>query len=134
MILGIGTDIVEIARIRAAWERNPEHFADTILSPEEKLLLEQRISVEKKAEFLAGRWAAKEAFSKALGTGMGEGCSFFEIGILPGTRGGPVLAPLTGKAAKSASELGVIRVHISISHEKNHAIATVLLEGKERQD
>ena len=116
MILGIGTDIVEIARIRAAWERNPEHFADTILSPEEKLLLEQRNSVEKKAEFLAGRWAAKE------------------IGILPGTRGKPVLASLTGKAEKSASELGVTRVHISISHEKNHAVATVLLEGKEQQD
>lgn len=128
MILGIGTDIVEIARIRAAWERNPGHFADTILAPGEKLLLQERKSAEKKAEFLAGRWAAKEAFAKALGTGMGEGCSLFEIEILPDEKGAPVLSALYGKAQKSASEKGVKRVCISISHEKNYAVSTVLLE------
>lgn len=128
MILGIGTDITEIARIRAAYERNMEHFADTVLAPGEKELLAERRSVEKQVEFLAGRWAAKEAFAKALGTGMGEGCSFYEVEILPDPQGAPVLSALYGKAAASASLRGVKRVHISISHEKNYAVSTVLLE------
>lgn len=131
MILGIGTDIVETARIRAAWERSPEHFEDTVLAPGEKFLLAERKTAEKKAEFLAGRWAAKEAFAKALGTGMGTGCSFFEVEILPDKKGAPHVAALHGKALKSASCGGVKRVHISISHEKNYAVSTVLLEGED---
>jgi len=125
MIIGIGTDIVECDRIWKVCEKHGENFLQLILTPAEKELM---LSRKSPTPFLAARWAAKEAFSKALGTGIGEKCTFADIEILPGEKGKPYVR-LSGKTAVTAAESGVKKIHISLSHEKNYAVATILLEG-----
>lgn len=127
MIVGIGTDIADIERIRKVLDKHGDHFAETVLSEKELKIFNERTG---KAEFLVGRWAAKEAFSKALGTGIGDSCSFPEIEILPDDRGCPVVAGLYGKAAKTIQEKGITKYHISISHERDYAVAFVILESE----
>ena len=78
-------------------------------------------------EFIAGRWAAKEAFSKALGTGMCAECAFVEIEVLSDERGKPFIR-LYAATAETAKRLGVSRIHVSISHERELATAFVVLE------
>ena len=126
MIYGIGTDIADIERIRKVLEKHGDHFAETVLSAKELEIFCERSG---KAEFLAGRWAGKEAFSKALGTGIGENCSFHEIEILPDEKGRPVIARLYGKALKTVQDKGIENYHISISHEREYATAYVILEN-----
>ncbi len=127
MILGIGTDIAECQRVMRIYEKYGEHFIRNILTPQELDLMKSR---KNQAEFLAGRWAAKEAFSKALGCGMCEACAFVEIEILPSESGsGAPVVQLHAETAKTAERLGVKKIHVSISHEKNYAIAFILLEG-----
>lgn len=125
MIYGIGTDIADIQRIRKVYEKHGTHFARTLLSEKELEILHDRIG---KAEFLAGRWAAKEAFAKALGTGIGESCSFTEIEILPDEHGAPEITALYGKAGKTVQEKGITRYHVSISHERDYAVGFVVME------
>ena len=78
-------------------------------------------------EFIAGRWAAKEAFSKALGTGMCAECAFVEIEVLSDERGKPFVK-LYAATAETAKRLGITRIHVSISHERELATAFVVLE------
>jgi holo-[acyl-carrier protein] synthase len=117
MIAGIGIDIIEIERIRNVIERQKK-FIDRILTPAEKDTFET-LSDKRKVEFLAGRFAAKEAFSKAFGTGIGETLSFLDIEIRINEKGKPYIA-------RPFSE----GVHLSISHSERYAVAQVVIEKK----
>ena len=121
MILGLGTDIVEIDRIAAVRDRCGEHFAERVLTADEAAQWQGRIS------YLAGRWAAKEAAAKALGCGIGERCALSDIEIIDDACGAPQLH-CTAPALK-AFDGKILRWHVSISHEKAYAAATVILEG-----
>lgn len=115
MIKGIGLDIAEIPRIRKAMERS-EKFQQRILS-ERELKLFYQLSEKRKIEFLAGRFAAKEAYSKAKGTGIGKGCEFHQIEILKDSLGKPTLF-FDGEFVSG---------HVSITHTKEYAAAQVIL-------
>jgi holo-[acyl-carrier protein] synthase len=115
MISGIGIDIVELNRIKKVYSRQAK-FIDRILTMNEKAIFTQ-LTDERKGEFLAGRFAAKEAFSKAVGTGIGEKLSFLDIEIEKDERGKPFIK----KPIKEG-------VHLSISHSKEYAVAQVVIE------
>lgn len=120
----IGVDITEIERI-AKLSENPA-FLDRVYTPEE-LNLVLGVSEQRKNEILAGRFAVKEAVSKALGTGVAEGLSFQDIETGRGSKGEPVVT-LRGKARDLADSMGVREVQVSLSHAAGLAIAYVLLE------
>jgi|TARA_B110000503_G_scaffold55031_1_gene88321 holo-[acyl-carrier protein] synthase len=124
MILGIGTDLVQISRIAVALARWGEKFASKILAESE--LAQFRMNPN--AAFLAKRFAAKEAVAKALGTGMRLGVNFPQIAVVgkPGYR--PKIS-MTGAAAERARSMGVVSSHLSISDEQEYALAFVVLEG-----
>ncbi len=124
-IVGIGTDIVEIERIQAALSRTGRGLAQRILTDEEMMVFDQHRHPQR---FLAKRFSAKEAASKALGTGIAKGVSFHDFTVLNDENGKPTLA-LTGKAAVFAEQFGVTSLHITISDEKHYATATVILEA-----
>lgn len=126
-IIGIGTDIVEIARIERILERHPERFAGRILHPAE---LERFTAVSNKAAWLAKRFATKEAVAKALGTGIGEDVQLQEIGTTHDERGKPVLR-LYGRTLATADALGVTALELSVADERTHAVAFVVLTGKQ---
>lgn len=125
MIVGIGTDIVEIARIRRSLEKFGERFAGKILGESELVRFR---TVKEPAAWLARRFAAKEAAAKALGTGMRGGVHFVQIEIRHQKSGAPLL-DLTGRAAARADKLGVNNSHVSISDERDFAVAFVILEN-----
>ena len=121
MIVGIGTDIVEVRRIEKSLARFGERFADKILCPaEHRSLTGQRL-----VAYLARQFSAKEAVSKALGTGMRNGVHFRNIEIARRSGGAP-LVRLTGEAKSRAEALGVSDIHISMSDERDYAIAYVI--------
>jgi holo-[acyl-carrier protein] synthase len=126
MILGLGTDIVEIRRLAQSIERSGDAFLTKVYTPEELAQAPERSP--RRTEYLAGRWAAKEALAKALGTGITAQCRLNEICTLNDTLGRPTIT-LTGSAKDSANAIGVKHIHISIAHEKDYAVATVILEG-----
>ena len=119
MIVGIGLDIIELDRIRRIIERQPG-FIKRILTINE---IEKftTLSKERKVEFLAGRFAVKEAFSKALGTGIGEEISFQDIEVLNNEKGKPIIQLLKEFSHPST-------IHVSITHTRQYAAAQVLLE------
>ena len=119
MIIGVGTDIVEVDRIRKAFLRRPEKFRRKILAAEEIEIT----PVSREIEYLAKRFAAKEAISKVLGTGMQFGVSFGDILILTDLETGQPLVELKGHAKQQASLKGINRILISISDEKDYAMA-----------
>ena len=124
MSFGIGTDIVEVARIEEALERFGDAFAQRILDARE---FEDYRHSGTRARFLAKRFAAKEAFAKALGTGIRGATSFINIGIAHDALGKPMfeLAPVL--RAELATQ-GITGQHLSISDEKNLATAFVVME------
>jgi holo-[acyl-carrier protein] synthase len=125
MIYGIGTDIVEVSRIEESLARFGESFAQRILSEREWLEFEQS---QIKARFLAKRFAAKEAFAKALGTGLRGPATFGNIGVAHDDLGKPVLD--IAEALQVYLEQRSIRVcHLSLSDEKALAVAFVVLEA-----
>ncbi|OBT17339.1 holo-ACP synthase [Vibrio sp. UCD-FRSSP16_10] len=123
-LVGLGTDIAEIERVEKALNRSGVSFAKRILTETEMAKFE---SLTLKGKFLAKRFAAKEAASKALGTGIAKGVSFQDFTISNDEQGKPCLA-LSGKALQIAQSLGVTSVHLSISDERHYAVATVILE------
>lgn len=125
MILGLGTDIIEIFRIKASIERHLGAFLEHVFTPDEIAEASKR---KDRMQYYAGRWAAKEALSKALGCGIGANCGWHDICILNGIHGAPEMT-ITGKALESASAMGLKKIHVSISHEKRYAAATVIIEG-----
>lgn len=121
MIVGIGTDIVEVRRIQNSLTRFGERFAGKILCAGERRPLEG----SQLAAYLARQFSAKEAVSKALGTGMSNGVHFKNIEITRRESGAP-LVRLTGEAKSRAEELGIADIHISMSDERDYAIAYVI--------
>ena len=121
MLAGIGNDITECARIQQAIERHGDSFLNHFLTDREQAESGGKLS------YYAGRWAAKEAVSKALGCGIGEHCAFTDIEILNNPAGKPE-AVLSGAAEKTARSLNTVRIHISISHERQYAAAVAVLE------
>ena len=113
-MIGIGTDILEIARLEKALLRSGGKFLEHILTPDERKIAENKGRAV--TDFYAGRWTAKEAVSKMLGTGIGKDCSFQDINILNNEKGAPYVI-LSGAAKKTAETLGITKIHISISHE-----------------
>lgn len=124
MIFGIGTDIVEVKRIRNL--DSLEKFADKILSLNELDVFKSQID-EKKVTFLAKQFAAKEAVSKALGTGIGKDIRFNQIEILRNSDGKPYLNH-DGMITTIFNDLGITKTHVSLSDEKKYALAFVILE------
>lgn len=124
MIVGIGTDILQINRMREAWERTPK-LAQRILTPTE---LDDCTNTTDPALFLAKRFAAKEAVSKALGTGIGRGVSWQHIEIVKGKNGRP-LVELTAGAEERAKALAIHNLQLSYSDEKEYVVAFVVAEG-----
>lgn len=124
MIFGIGTDIVEVERIRKL--DSLEKFADKILSLNELEVFKSQID-EKKVTFLAKQFAAKEAVSKALGTGIGKDIRFNQIEILRNSDGKPYLND-DGMITTIFNDLGITKTHVSLSDEEKYALAFVILE------
>ena len=121
MILGLGTDLVGIARIRGVYERQGRRFLDRVYTPDEQAYC---LAAKDPGERLAARWAAKEAVMKALGTGWIRGVDFRQIEIISGN-GAPQIG-LHGSAATIAAERGITRWLVSLSHSDGLAIATVI--------
>ncbi|WP_322803122.1 holo-ACP synthase [Vibrio alfacsensis] len=124
-ILGLGTDIAEIERIEKALSRTGESFAKRILSEQE---MARFAELKQQGRYLAKRFAAKEAASKALGTGIANGVTFHDFTVSNDEFGKPVLM-LSGVAKQIAESMGVNLVHLSISDERHYAVATVILES-----
>ena len=123
MIVGIGTDIVAIARIEAALARHGERFARRILAEQE---WDAYCASPQPARLLAKRYAAKEAAAKAFGTGFSGGLSLQHIVIEHDSQGRPLLS-FHGRAAEFCQQYGVGESHLSISDEHDYAIAFVTL-------
>ena len=122
MILNTGVDIIEVERIKEVLEKFGERFQKRIYTQTEIDYCESY--KDTKYVHYAARFAAKEAFSKAIGTGITQGFKFNEIGIRNEKSGMPVLE-LTGDLAE---KWGKYKVHISLSHTKENAIAFVVME------
>lgn len=123
-IVGIGTDIVQIKRIKAALAKHGDSFAQRILHTNEYA---HYLRKHQSVAYLAKRFAAKEACAKALGTGIAQGVSFTDIEISNNHAGKPHIQ-LHGSTKQKADELGVNDIHISLSDEKEYAVAYVLLQ------
>jgi holo-[acyl-carrier protein] synthase len=129
LIIGVGTDLVEIGRVRRFLEdKSGPRFLARVLTPAECRLAEERKG--RQAEFVAGRFAAKEAVVKALGTGIGSVTGFQDIEVLP-TTGGQPRAVLSAAALERLGlcngESGLL-IHLSITHIQEFAAAYVIVE------
>lgn len=122
MIVGLGTDIVEIERIREMIERHGDSFVQRIFTSAEVAYCRQR---KHSAEPFAGRWAAKEAVMKVLGTGFVQGTHFQEVEVLNEESGKPQIV-LHGSTGELAKQLGIDHVLITISHCREYATATAI--------
>lgn len=125
MILGIGTDIIEVSRIQASHEKFGDRFLNRILLPNE---IAYCLSHKSPAPFLAARFAAKEAISKAFGTGIGAQLSWQDMEVCRRDSGEPYVI-LHGNGEKLLRERGARIVLISLSHTQQHATAVALLES-----
>lgn len=130
MIYGIGTDIIQISRIAAALDRHGERFAEKVLGPEELDKYRRRkAKVEARGlRFLATRFAAKEAFSKAIGLGMHMPMTWRSLQTLNAPSGKPVA--VASGALKDFMEQNGLTAQISITDEADYAVAFVLVEKK----
>ena len=125
MITGQGIDIVELKRISQAIERGGDVFLRRIYTEYE--IIEAQNKKQAQNAYYAGRWAAKEALSKALGCGIGEKCSFTDIEIRNLPSGAPCMV-LSGNALAYSKQIGCENIFVSIRHEQNYAVAMVTLE------
>ncbi len=126
-IIGIGTDIIECLRIAQMIERHGELFISRVYTPHEIQYCQSRKAA---TQHFAGRWAAKEAVLKALGTGWRKGISWRDIEVRNDPGGRPSVA-LRGGARDVVERLGISEMLISISHCRSHATAYALAQGEE---
>jgi len=128
MIYGIGTDILQISRLRATLERRGDRFAEKILGPEEMVkYLSRKAKVEARGiSFLATRFAAKEAFSKAIGLGMRMPMTWRSMQTLNAPSGKPIVV-CSGKLKAWMEEQG-LTAQVSITDEVEYAVAFVIAE------
>ncbi|HYN86648.1 MAG TPA: holo-ACP synthase [Pyrinomonadaceae bacterium] len=124
MIVSIGIDIIEVARVRQAVERTPR-FRARVFTERERAYCDARGAAS--AQHYAARFAAKEAAFKALGTGWGEGVGWHEAEVVRSEAGEPAIL-LTGRALEIFRARGATHAHLSISHTNEHAVAQVVLE------
>ena len=124
MILGTGIDIVEVARIASSYQKFGERFVSRILVPEE---IAYCLAHKRPAPYLAVRFAAKEAVSKAFGTGLGVELGWRDIEIRRHQTGAPYVV-LHGKGKTLFESRGAKQLHISLSHADNYAAAMAILE------
>ncbi len=124
MVVGIGTDLIEIARIQQSVARFGDRFLRRVFTPGEIDYCQRKKNA---AESFAARFAAKEAGAKALGTGISQGISWLELEVARQHGGRPTLH-LTGRAAQRARQLGVATVSLSLTHNKDIALAVVVME------
>lgn len=122
-VLAHGIDLVEVARIGRLAEDHADRFLERVFTEAERSIASAR--GKRRTEFLAGRFAAKEAVLKALGTGLAEGIHWTDIEVLSDARGAPTLN-VRGRAEQIARDRGVNAWLISISHTDTHAIASVI--------
>jgi len=125
MILGTGIDIIEVARIAASYEKFGERFVKRILLPDE---IAYCLGHRRPAPFLAARFAAKEAVSKAFGTGIGAQLGWQDIEIRRKESGEPFVV-LHGKGGEFFAARGAKKMHVSLSHTEHYAAATAVLEA-----
>ncbi|MFO7909252.1 MAG: holo-ACP synthase [Halomonas sp.] len=124
MIIGIGSDIARVGRFEQAMTRHGKRFSQRILGLEEQRVLD---SQAQPAGYLAKRFAAKEAFVKALGSGLRHGIQWADIQVLNDRLGKPYLQ-LDGLARAQVQTLEVSAMHVSLSDEADYALAFVILE------
>lgn len=124
MIIGIGTDLIEVARLQDMLERRGDALARRVLT-EAELAGFHRHAVP--ARFLAKRFAAKEATLKALGTGLRNGIRWLDVAVQHDELGKPSIL-LSGAALERFRTLGATGIHLSISDERNYAVAFVILD------
>jgi holo-[acyl-carrier protein] synthase len=125
-ILGIGTDIVEVARIQKLLRDKADEFLPRVFTTAEIDYCGRKANP---ALHYAGRFAAKEAFMKALGTGWAKGVGFGDIGVLNDTEGKPALH-IAGEAKRILDGFGPSFLWLSLSHTREYATATVVIEAK----
>ena len=129
MIVSIGIDIIEVYRIRETLARTPR-FTERVFTAKERAYCEAKGAAA--AQSYAARFAAKEAFLKALKTGWRGKITWHDMEILNDEQGVPSLE-IKGEARKLFSELGANKIHLSISHTTDHAVAQVILEKISRE-
>ncbi|MBL8152414.1 MAG: holo-ACP synthase [Blastocatellia bacterium] len=125
MIVGSGIDIIEISRVASAIERNGERFLARVYTQIERDYCEKS---KQSSTHYAGRFAAKEAVLKALGTGLSGAIRWVDVEIVP-TKDGPPRLNLKAAALERFSEIGAVRSHITISHSRDYAVAMALFES-----
>ncbi len=133
MIFGIGTDVVDLRRLRATWQRRGERFAERVLGPGEIVVFRGRLArVEARGiAYLATRFSAKEAFSKAIGLGMRMPMTWRACEILNAPGGKPEIR-LHGALAEWFAARGLV-AHVSVSDETDHAASFVVVETEEQR-
>lgn len=124
-IVGVGLDLVELERLAAILARRRDRFLERICRPGE---VAPRSAPEALVQHVGGLFAAKEAVLKALGTGWGMGAGFRDVEIVREPGQAPSVRLHDG-ALRRAAALGVVRVHLSITHERGHAAAIAVLEA-----
>lgn len=122
MIVGLGTDIVEIVRIGQMVQRHGEHFLQRVYTADEIRYCQKR---KESYQHFAGRWAAKEAVMKTMGTGWTRGVGWLDIEVLTKRSGQPVVL-MRGTARDLASQFGIDEILITISHCRAYATATAI--------
>jgi holo-[acyl-carrier protein] synthase len=125
-IIGIGTDITECLRIARMIERHGELFIDRVYTPDEIKYCQSR---KQATQHYTGRWAAKEAILKALGTGWRKGISWRDIEVRNELGGKPIVA-VRGGVKDVVEQLGVGEIHVTISHCRTHATACAVAVKK----
>ena len=129
-IIGIGTDITECLRIARMIERHGELFIDRVYTPEEIKYCQSR---KQSTQHFTGRWAAKEAILKAIGTGWRKGISWRDMEVRNEPGGKPVVA-VRGGVKDVVQQLGIADIHVTISHCRTHATATAIVVGRDKKD
>ena len=128
-LIGLGTDITECLRIARMIERHGELFINRVYTPEEIKYCQSR---KQATQHFTGRWAAKEAILKALGTGWRRGISWRDIEVRNEPGGKPMVA-VRGGAKDVVEQLEISEIQVSISHCRSHAIACAIAMGGEKE-
>ena len=129
-ILGHGIDLVETTRIKRLHDQHGKHFLDRVFTPAEQAYC--AANPKRYFEHLAGRFAAKEAVLKVLGTGWRGGIAWTDVEVVKSASGQPGIH-LTGECARIAAEIGIVRWHVSISHIETHATASAIGLAKKEE-